>query len=142
MNIERRLREAVRQRADSRCEYCQFPEAFAELRFQIDHIVPQQHGGATEAGNLAFACLRCNKHKGPNLSGIDPESGGVVRLFNPRSDVWREHFAGKGAKLVGLTAIGRATVNVLQINRADAVLVREALMAEGVYRVKAKRERG
>ena len=127
------LREAVRQRAGFRCEYCQFPEPFAELRFQVDHVVPQQHGGQTTAAKLAFSCLRCNKHKGPNLSGIDAVTGQIVRLFNPRADDWAEHFQWDGSRLGGRTPVGRATVNVLQINRADAVLVREALMEEGVY---------
>lgn len=128
-----RLREEVRQRAGFRCEYCQFPEPFAELRFQVDHIFPQQHGGQTVATNLALSCLRCNKHKGPDLSGIDPVTGQIIRLFNPRSDDWHENFQWDGPKLAGRTPIGRATVNVLQINHSDAVLVREALMGEGVY---------
>lgn len=103
------------------------------MRFQADHIVPQQHGGPTLLGNLAWSCLRCNKHKGPNLSGIDSLTGQMVRLFHPRQDLWREHFAWEGPRLVGLTPVGRATVNVFQFNQPDAVLVREALMAEGVY---------
>ena len=131
--MEARLKAEVRQRAGARCEYCQFPEAFAELRFQLDHIIPQQHGGPTASTNLAWSCLRCNKYKGPNLSGIDPATGQVVRLFHPRQDRWAEHFAWEAAKLLGLTPVGRTTAAVLQINRTDAVLVREALMEEGVY---------
>jgi hypothetical protein len=83
--------------------------------------------------NLAWSCLRCNKHKGPNLSGIDPATGQMVRLFHPRRDRWAEHFAGEATKLLGITPEGRTTVAVLQINRTDAVLVREALMEEGIY---------
>jgi 5-methylcytosine-specific restriction endonuclease McrA len=70
--MDTRLKEEVRQRADRRCEYCRFPERFAELRFQIDHIIPQQHGGLTHADNLALACFRCNKYKGPNLPALTP----------------------------------------------------------------------
>jgi 5-methylcytosine-specific restriction endonuclease McrA len=91
--VDARLKAEVRQRSRARCEYCQSPEAFAELRFQVDHIIPQQHGGPTASANLAWSCLRCNKHKGPNLSGIDPATGQVVRLFHPRRDRWAEHFA-------------------------------------------------
>ena len=127
------LKVEVRQRAGARCEYCQFPEAFAELRFQLDHIIPQQHGGPTASANLAWSCLRCNKYKGPNLSGIDPATGQMVRLFHPRLDRWAEHFAWEATKLLGITPVGRTTVAVLQINRTDAVLVREALMEEGIY---------
>jgi hypothetical protein len=137
--VDPRLKAQVRLRARFCCEYCQFPERFAELRFQVDHIIPQQHGGPTVSANLAWSCLRCNKHKGPNLSGIDPTTGQVVRLFHPRRDRWVEHFAWKQAKLVGLTPLGRATVNVLQINGSDAVLVREALMEEGLNLGKSKR---
>jgi hypothetical protein len=127
------LRAAVRQRARFRCEYCLFPEGFAELRFQVDHVVPLQHGGPTILENLALACFRCNKHKGPNLSGFDPQTGHITRLFNPRDDAWPDHFRWDGARLIGLSAIGRATINLIQANRADSLLVREALMAEGVY---------
>ena len=134
--MDARLKAEVRGRAGARCEYCQFPEAYAELRFQVDHIISQQHGGPTASANLAWSCLRCNKHKGPNLSGIDPITGQVVRLFHPRRDRWAEHFVWEATQLLGLTPVGRTTVAVLQINRTDAVLVREALMEEGVYLAK------
>jgi hypothetical protein len=122
----------VRRRARFRCEYCHFPERFSELPFQIDHVIAQQHAGATDLSNLAFACLRCNSHKGPNLAGIDPASGAIVRLFNPRHDIWAKHFGWNGPRFAGLTGIGRATIEVLQINRPDALLARAALIAEGV----------
>ncbi len=127
------LREEVRGRAGFRCEYCQLPERFAELRFQMDHVVPRQHGGTNIPENLALSCLRCNKRKGPNLTGIDSVSGQTARLFNPRSDDWHTHFRWDGPKLAGLTPTGWATVTVLQINHPDAIVVREALMEERVY---------
>jgi hypothetical protein len=139
--MDARLRAAVRRRAGFRCEYCMFPERFAELRFQVDHIIPQQHDGPTVSANLAWSCLRCNQHKGPNLSGIDPVTGRAVRLFHPRRDHWADHFAWEKARLIGRTPMGRATVRVLQINRADAVLVREALMVEGQFFAAAKAAR-
>lgn len=126
-----RVRSLVRQRAGSRCEYCHLPQAVAELRFQIDHIVAEKHGGANAIANLAWACFRCNTHKGPNLAGLDERTGRMNRLFNPRTDLWEEHFRWAGPKLAGKTAIGRTTVNVLCINRMDAVLLRRSLMAEG-----------
>jgi len=61
--MERRLKEEIRRRAGGRCEYCRFPERFAELRFQVDHIIPEQHGGPTSPDNLALSCFRCNKYK-------------------------------------------------------------------------------
>jgi 5-methylcytosine-specific restriction endonuclease McrA len=76
--MERELQETVRRRAQDRCEYCRFPESFSELPFQIDHVVARKHGGATETENLALACCFCNRFKGPNISGIDPEAKQVV----------------------------------------------------------------
>lgn len=82
------LRERVRTRAGQRCEYCRLHQRYAPfVSFHIEHIVPRQHGGSDDPSNLALACHRCNLHKGPNLTGIDPESGQVVQLFNPRDSV-------------------------------------------------------
>jgi hypothetical protein len=126
------LEALVRQRAGNRCEYCCFPAAFAEVPFQIDHIIARQHGGTDDSENLALACCFCNRHKGPNLSGVDPVSRKVVRLFDPRHQPWRDHFVWDGPVLVGRTEIGRATIQTLSVNRRDAVAVRRLLMLEGV----------
>src|SRR6266699_6556886 len=99
--MDARLRQTVRDRSESRCEYCHLPERIAELSFQIDHIIAEQHGGPTTEDNLALACARCNRYKGPNLSGIDPESRKLTRLFNPRTDAWNKHFVWTGASLSG-----------------------------------------
>jgi len=131
--MEAGLERLVWDRAAGRCEYCQFPERLARVPFQIDHIVAEQHGGATEPDNLALACCFCNRYKGPNLSGVDPATRKVVRLFDPRRQNWSDHFRWDGALLVGKTEIGRATIQTLSINRSDAVAVRELLMAEGVF---------
>lgn len=88
---------------------------------------------ARATSNLALACCFCNRHKGPNLSGLDPDSNEVVWLYHPREMVWAEHFEWQGAKLRGRTAIGRATVQTLRLNRPDAVAVRHLLMREGVF---------
>lgn len=109
-------RELVKTRAGSRCEYCGLPQKYSEVAHHVEHIVAKQHGGSDEAGNLALACHRCNLHKGPNLTGIDPPSGQVVTLFNPRRESWPDHFSFNGEWIVGLTATGRATVEVLAMN--------------------------
>jgi len=127
------LEAEVRRRAAHRCEYCHFPESLAEVPFQIDHIVARQHGGRTEAGNLALACCFCNRSKGPNLSGLDPVTRNVVRLYDPRHGAWDEHFVWNGPVLVGKTELGRATIQTLAINRTDAVAVRHWFMADGVF---------
>src|SRR6266536_6455575 len=86
------LASEVRRRASSRCEYCLFPQDSFRQSFHIEHIVARQHGGPTELRNLALACLRCNWKRGPNLAGIDPDTGAISPLFNPRVDVWSHHF--------------------------------------------------
>ena len=95
-------------------------------------FIAKQHGGKTSLENLALAYYRCNTHKGPNISGIDPITRKLVRLFDPRRDQWPQHFRWQGLRLVGVTAIGRATIRVLCINRSDALLVRAALSEEGI----------
>jgi hypothetical protein len=80
-DVSESLRRLVAERAGYRCEYCLLPEAFALHRHEPDHIVPRQHDGATEPSNLALACLRCNRHKGPNVGSIDPVTASLVPLF-------------------------------------------------------------
>jgi HNH endonuclease len=123
--MDAQLRQSVRARAAYQCEYCRLPQEFSDLRFHIEHVIPRQHGGGDDADNLALACPDCNLRKGPNLTGIDPASGDVVRLFHPRRDVWSEHFSYKGADILGLTAVGRTTVPLLEMNAPERRRVRE-----------------
>jgi hypothetical protein len=109
------------------------PEAAYGLPFQIDHIIPRQHGGKSRLTNLALACARCNRNKGPNLSGIDKQTREIIPLFHPRQDRWSEHFRWHGPRPRGLTPRGRATIAVLAINDPMAVAVRRELMAEGEF---------
>ncbi len=83
--------------------------------------------------NTCFACAHCNAAKGPNVAAYDPESDVLVPLFNPRIDLWDEHFHWQGAVLVGQTAIGRATIEVLRINDADRVEQRLELIDAGLF---------
>ncbi|WP_165074084.1 HNH endonuclease [Paludisphaera rhizosphaerae] len=127
------LERRVRRRARGRCEYCRLPRFASEFTFPIDHIIARQHGGATEADNLAQSCPHCNAHKGPNIAGLDPSTGEFTRLYHPRIHRWREHFAWTGAVLKGRTPIGRTTIEVLAINDPDMVAAREALIEEGRF---------
>jgi hypothetical protein len=127
------LRDTVWQRAQGRCEYCQMPQHLVDLRHQLDHIVAEQHRGATTENNLALACYSCNKNKGPNISSVDPATEQKTGLFNPRTDTWSEHFRWTGAFLQGLTPVGRATVELLRINSHDRVDLRQSLIAEGLF---------
>ena len=131
--MNRELLKRVRELAADRCDYCRLPRTFDPLPFQIDHVIAQQHGGETELANLAWCCLHCNKHKGPNIAGIDPQSGDIVRLFHPRRQRWGRHFRWEGATLIGLTKNARATIRVLAINDPDAVEFRAELMDEDVF---------
>jgi putative hemolysin len=128
------LRSFVRNRAGGRCEYCRFPDGQLPWSpFHVDHLVARQHGGGDESNNLAWACARCNSRKGTNLSGVDPDSSEVVRLFHPRSDRWDEHFVLRAGRIVGLTVTGRATVWLLQMNPDDRVALRLALVEDGLW---------
>ena len=96
-------------------------------------MIARQHRGATVADNLCLSCFRCNARKGTNIASIDPETAEMVPLFHPRRNAWPEHFAWDGPVLLGLTPIGRATVELLAINHPDYVLLRQALIEEGVF---------
>lgn len=103
------------------------------LTFQVDHIIARKHRGTDELDNLALACFACNNHKGPNIAGVDSETNEIVRLFHPRQDKWTDHFEWRGALLVGLTPVGRVTVDVLAINLPHRIRLRQMLILEGVF---------
>ena len=125
-------RDIVRRRAGERCEYCRLRQVHSELRHHVEHIVAKQHGGSDDADNLALACHRCNLRKGPNLTGIDPQTGEVVRLFHPRRDPWSDHFVVDGVRILGLSAIGRATVHVLDLNDARRLELRAEILKSAI----------
>lgn len=125
------VRQLVRRRAGERCEYCHLPQAAVpSASFHIEHIVARQHGGDDDLSNLALACDRCNLHKGPNLTGIDPETESVVPLFHPRHDFWDDNFRWNRTEIVGLTASGRATVRLLNMNAKRRLQLRKELHDE------------
>lgn len=126
------LRQLVQQRANHTCEYCRVPQQFDILPFQVDHIIAVKHHGLTADDNLALSCYGCNAYKGPNIAGIDPETGKLTRLFHPRQDEWDEHFEWNGPVVVGRTVIGRATIDVLNMNLPERVEHRRLLIVGGV----------
>ncbi len=127
------LRRQVYERAGGCCEYCLIPETAAFAPHEIDHIISQKHGGQTEPENLALSCTLCNKHKGSDLSSVDPESGNIVLLFHPRRDRWNDHFQLSGAQFIALTATARVTIRMLRLNHPDRVEERELLLAAKVF---------
>jgi len=133
--MDERLEREVRQRAHEACEYCRLPAGVHPTPFEIEHVIPRQHGGRSLLNNFAYACLHCNRHKGPNISGLALVGSRrkMVPLFNPRRHKWERHFRWDGPSLVGRTPIGRVTIAVLAMNDPLRVAVRTALMEEGLF---------
>jgi hypothetical protein len=127
------LERLVRERAGRRCEYCRLPQAGTRVPLEIDHVIALKYRGRTVAGNLALSCYYCNVYKGPNLTGRDPATGKVTRLYHPRRHKWAYHFRFDGTILNGRTAIGRTTIDVLRMNHPQLVALRAILMAAGVF---------
>jgi hypothetical protein len=127
------LRRRTFQRAAGRCEYCLLPLALDVAGPAVEHIIPRKHRGKTISDNLAAACSHCNLHKGSDAAGIDPLTDRLCRLYDPRKDVWKEHFRFLGATIVGRSPIGRTTVYVLAMNDAVHLVTRESLIAEGRF---------
>jgi len=101
-------RREVRRRAGNHCEYCRLPQdAVPVATLHVEHLIPKQHGGSDDLSNLALACYHCNQHKGPNLTGIDPDTGQIIPLYNPRAQLWQEHFKLQAVEIIGLTPTGR-----------------------------------
>ncbi len=123
-----RARDMIRRRAGLRCEYCHTPDQPAEFSFHVEHIVAVVHEPNHHETNLAWACPQCNAHKGLNLTTIDPTTGQKVDIFNPRTDVWEDHFEIEEYVIVGLTSVGRGTTRLLQMNAPIRIAVREEIM--------------
>jgi len=127
------LRRIVAARASHRCEYCLIHEEDTYLGCQVDHIIAEKHGGATAAGNLSYACTFCNRAKGSDIGSIAATSGKFIRLFNPRTDRWEDHFTLNGVIIEAQTPIGEVTAKVLRFNEPDRILERQTIQSVGRY---------
>lgn len=125
----------VAERAGHRCEYCHAPEAIFNFPFEVEHVVPASRKGADDESNKALACRSCNLFKSDHVVGLDPVTGEDVPLFNPRSDRWEEHFRIdlESGMIVGLTAMGLATIARLQMNSPLQLAARQAWMRLGLF---------
>ena len=132
-DVSEELRAEVARRAGQRCEYCLIHEGDAGFSHQVDHIVSRKHGGSSAADNLAYACVICNRHKRSDVASIDPRTGGIVRLFNPRSDHWADHFQLEGAVIEPVSGIGSATASLLRLNAPERICERALLQSLGRY---------
>lgn len=129
--VPARLRKAVVARAAHRCEYCGLSQIGQEATFHVDHIHPQADGGPTKLENLALACVSCSLRKGARRVATDPTSNRLVPLFNPRQQSWPNHFEWAGVLLKAKTAIARATVSALDLNRESFLRIRAEAIVYG-----------
>jgi hypothetical protein len=127
------IRQQIRERADGRCEYCRLPDAYATFSHQVDHIVPQRHGGTDDISNLAWACFRCNNSKGTDIASFDSETSEFVFFFNPRKQLWDNHFTMIEGIIEGQTATGRVTVRLLRMNDPERADTRRDLIDAGLW---------
>lgn len=118
------LRRRVAVRARNRCEYCGLSQLGQAATFHLDHVLPVAAGGETVLDNLALACIHCSLRKGARTMVLDPKSGQSVPLFHPRQQQWNHHFRWSGNELVGITAIGRATIEALALNSSEHQIIR------------------
>ena len=123
-SIPTSLRRLVIHRSNDRCEYCGISQIGQVATFHIDHVVPVVAGGKTTTENLALACVSCSLRKGARQELEDSETGEIVTIFNPRQQLWNEHFYWDSVKIVGITATGRATIKALDLNRATMLAIR------------------
>ncbi len=129
--IPAQLRRVVLRRSGDACEYCQLSQVGQEATFHIDHVMPIAAGGETVVDNLALACVSCSLRKSAKQTAVDPETKTEVFLFNPRRNVWSEHFQWDDVRVVGLTAVGRATIETLALNRSLILAIRREEIALG-----------
>jgi hypothetical protein len=127
------LRERLLVQAGYRCGYCRSSQQIMGIRLILDHLIPRARGGTDDEGNLWPCCLPCNGFKQARTQARDPATRTMTPLFNPRSQRWGEHFQWEdsGKRIVGLTAAGRATVEALQLNRAELVEARTLWIVAG-----------
>lgn len=131
--ISKALRARIGEQARHRCGYCLTQEQVVGTPMEVEHTLPEALGGLTIEHNLWLACSLCNNHKHDRIAALDPQTGELVALFHPRTQLWREHFTwtDDGEHVVGLTASGRATVLALQLNRPALVRARRLWVSVG-----------
>jgi hypothetical protein len=127
------MREKVRKRAEHRCEYCLLPERDGLIKFHVEHIRSSKHGGSDDLENLAYACPDCNLFKGTDLGTILGEDETFTRFFNPRKDVWEEHFKVVDCTIYPNTEIGEATIKIFQMNKPERTELRQLFAEDGLY---------
>ncbi|MCC6329448.1 MAG: HNH endonuclease [Acidobacteria bacterium] len=133
--ISLKTRKLVSQQANGKCEYCHSQVKYADSPFDVDHIIPISMGGGSEPDNLAFCCHGCNLFKADRVSAFDLLSRREATIFNPRAQIWSEHFSwsSDATTIVGLTATARVTIDALRLNRRGLVNQRQVLAELGLH---------
>lgn len=133
--IPQKIRNEVRERAKGYCEYCRYPDDFANQFYTVEHIHPLSKNGTDDLENLAYACQCCNGHKYNKTEGPDPVNGKMVPLFHPRNHKWEAHFCWSDdfLRIEGLSATGRASIKLLDLNRSSLLRLRKVLYAFGEH---------
>ncbi len=131
--ISEKLRKLVENRAKGICEYCLISIEDTYLGGEIDHIISIKHGGKTKPDNLALACQPCNRNKGSDLGSIPEKSKELIRFFNPRTDLWSEHFRLNESIIEFLTEIGEVTARIFEFNTPERLLERKGLIEIGHF---------
>jgi hypothetical protein len=124
--VAEELRSRIEEADRGRCRYCLTSEANSGIPLTLDHLTPISKGGLTSLENVCLACRPCNEFKSDGMKVIDPVTGETVTLFNPRNQAWRDHFSWSpdATRVEGATAVGRATVVALRMNRPMIVAAR------------------
>ena len=133
MSVSDPVQREVDRRAAGRCEYCRMHQALQGATFHVEHIVPRSRGGDSSPENLALACPGCNLHKSDRVDALDALTRQNVPLFHPRRDQWCDHFRWKGHEVIPLTAIGRATIALLNLNHRRRIQIRRAEELFGLF---------
>lgn len=133
--VSKELDAKIRAQAKNRCGYCFVPQKLVSYKLEIEHIFPKGKGGETEEKNLWLACRQCNLNKGLKTHGFDAVTFERIKLFNPREQVWSEHFVWSEDKtlIIGKTLCGRATVSALQLNSDLQRTAREFWKLTGIF---------
>jgi hypothetical protein len=133
--ISKELNAKIRFSAKNRCGYCLVPQKLVSYKLEIEHIFPRGLGGTSEEENLWLSCRQCNLSKGIKTHGFDAVTFERVKIFNPREQIWAEHFEFSEDKteIIGKTPTGRATVSALQLNDDLQTTAREFWKLTGIF---------
>jgi 5-methylcytosine-specific restriction endonuclease McrA len=133
--VPKELRKKIAQQALNRCGYCLTVESIAGYEMDVEHIIPEALGGLTVESNLWLCCSKCNLHKADRTESIDPETGETFPFFNPRNQIWSDHFewSKESDLIIGKTGTGRVTIEALKLNRAILVTARRRWVKVGLH---------